>query len=70
MLYITRMTQNKNDSINSILQCGRVVDRNCCVLFLASGFPYLILYPRYFDGNTYCTVSGTNFVCSFSFLKN
>ena len=38
-------TQNKNDSINSILQHGHVVEKNCCVLFLASGFPYLILCP-------------------------
>ena len=40
------MTQNKNDSINSILQHGRVVDKNCCVAFRTSGFPYLILRPR------------------------
>ena len=30
ILYVTRMTQNKNDSINSVLQHGRVVDNNCC----------------------------------------
>ena len=30
------MTQNKNDSINSILQHGRVVDKNCCVVFPTS----------------------------------
>ena len=46
ILYVTRMTQNKNDSINSILQHGRVVDKNCCVVFPTSGFPYLILCPR------------------------
>ena len=46
ILYTTRMTQNKNDSINSILQHGRVVDKNCCVVFPTSGFPYLILCPR------------------------
>ena len=40
------MTQNKNDSINSILQHGRVVDKNCCVVFPTSGFPYLTLCPR------------------------
>ena len=40
------MTQNKNDSINSIQQPGRVVDKNCCVVFPTSGFPYLILCPR------------------------
>ena len=45
-IYVTRMTQNKNDSINSILQHGRVVDKNCCVVFPTSGFPYLILCPR------------------------
>ena len=38
MLYVTRMTQNKNDSINPILQYGRVVDKNCCVVFPASSF--------------------------------
>ena len=40
------MTQNKNDSINSILQHGRVVDKNCCVVFTTSGCPYLILCLR------------------------
>ena len=45
-LYMTRMTQNKNDSINSIMQHGRVVDKNCCVVFPTSEFPYLILCPR------------------------
>ena len=40
------MTQNKNDSINSILQDGRVVDKNCYVAFLTSEFPYLIPCPR------------------------
>ena len=46
MLYVTRMTNNENDSINSMLQHGRVVGNNCCVVFPASGFPYLILCPR------------------------
>ena len=42
------MTQNKKDSINSILQHGRrVVDNNCFVVFPNSRFPYLILCPRY-----------------------
>ena len=36
------MTQNTNDSINSILQHGRVVDNNCCVVFPISRDPYLI----------------------------
>ena len=40
------MTQNKNDSINSTLQHGRVVDNNCCVIFPTSRFPYLIPCPR------------------------
>ena len=40
------MTQNKNDSINSILQHGRVVDKNCCEVYPTSGFPYLTLCPR------------------------
>ena len=35
-----RMTQNKNDSINAILQHGRAVDNNCCVVFPTSRFPY------------------------------
>ena len=41
------MTQNKNDSINSILQYGRVVDKNCCVVFPTSLIPYLTLCPRH-----------------------
>ena len=40
------MTQNKNDSINSILQYDRVVDKNCCVVFPTSEFPYFNLCPR------------------------
>ena len=39
-------TQNKNDSINSILQHGHAVEKNCCVVFPASRSPYLILCPR------------------------
>ena len=46
MLYVTRLTQNQNDSINSILQYSRVVRKDCCVVLSASGFPYLILCPR------------------------
>ena len=46
ILFVTKMTQNKNDSINSILQHGRLVEKNCCVVFPTSGFPYLILRPR------------------------
>ena len=40
------MTQNKNDSINSILQYGRVVDKNCCAVFPTLGFLYLTLCSR------------------------
>ena len=39
------MIQNKNDSINSILHHGRVVGKNCCVVFPTSEFPYLTLCP-------------------------
>ena len=46
ILYVTRMTQNKNDSINLILQHGSAVEKNCCVVFPTAGFSYLILYPR------------------------
>ena len=45
ILYVTRMTQNQNDSIYSILQRRRVVDNNCCIVFPTSRFPYLILSP-------------------------
>ena len=38
--------KKKNDSINSLLQHGRVANNNCCVVFPASRFPYLILCPR------------------------
>ena len=47
ILYVTSMTQNKNDSTNSMLQHGRVVDKNCCEVFPTSGFPYLTLCPRH-----------------------
>ena len=45
-----RMTQNKNDSINSILQHGRVVHKDCRVVFPNSGFLYLIPRPRHANG--------------------
>ena len=35
MLHVTRLPQNQNDSINSILQYGRVVEKDCCVVFSA-----------------------------------
>ena len=41
-----RMTENKNDSINSILKHGRVAGNNCCAVFPTSRFAYLILCPR------------------------
>ena len=44
MLCVTRMTQNKNDSTNLILQRGRVFHNNCCVVFPTSRFPHLILF--------------------------
>ena len=47
VLYVMIMTQNKNDSINSKLQHGPAVDKNCCLVFPTPGFPYLILCPRY-----------------------
>ena len=46
ILYVTKMTQNKNDSISLIAQHGRVVDNDCCVVFPTSRIPYLILCPR------------------------
>ena len=43
---MTRMTQNKNDSTNLILQHGHADEKNCCIVFLSSICPYLILCPR------------------------
>ena len=37
---MTKITQNKNDLINSILQYGRVVDNNYCVVLPTSRFSY------------------------------
>ena len=45
-----RLTQNQYDLINSILQYGRVVRKDCCVVFSASGFPYLIMCLRQSKG--------------------
>ena len=50
ILYVTRMIQNKNYSINSILQHGHVFDNNCCVAFPTSRFPYLFLFPNSENG--------------------
>ena len=55
MLYVTRLTQNQNESVNSILQYGRVVRKDCCVVFSASGFQYLILYHRQCKGKVATT---------------
>ena len=46
MLYVTRMTPNKIDSINSKLQHGRVVGDSSRVVSPTSRFSYLILCPR------------------------
>ena len=43
ILYVTRMTQNKIDSINLILQHGGAADKNYWVVFLTSGLPYYLL---------------------------
>ena len=50
MLYMTRMTRNKNISINALLQHGRVTNNKCCVVFPASRFSYLILCPDNANG--------------------
>ena len=55
MVYVTRLAQNQNDSINSILQYGGVVGKDCCVTFSASGIPYLILCPRKCKGKVATT---------------
>ena len=63
ILYVTRMTQNKNDSINSTLQRGLVVDKNCCVVFPTSGFLYFTLCPRQCKwkvANTYVAIRTKN----------
>ena len=44
------MTQNKNNSINSILQHSRVVDNSCSVLFPVSKFPYLVCVANTANG--------------------
>ena len=45
MLYVPRMAQNKNDSINSIMRYGRVVDKNRCVVFLLQDFHISLCVP-------------------------
>ena len=63
LLCVMIMTQNKNDSIDSILQHGRVIDKNCCVVFPSSGFPYLILCPgqcKWRVATTYLAIRAKN----------
>ena len=43
ILYVKSLAQNKNDSINSILQHACVVENTFCGVFFTSRFPYLIL---------------------------
>ena len=42
ILYVTKMTQNKNYSTNAILQHGRIVDNNCCVVFPTSWYKWKV----------------------------
>ena len=63
IIYVTRVTQNQNDLINSILQYGRVVQKGCCVVCPASEFPHMILCPRECKGNvatTYLAIRAKN----------
>ena len=63
LLCVMIMTQNKNDSIDSILQHGRVIDKNCCVVFPSLGFPYLILCPgqcKWRVATTYLAIRAKN----------
>ena len=56
-------SKRKNDSINSILQYGRVIGKSRCVVFPASGFPYMTLCPRQCKGKvaiTYLAVRTKN----------
>ena len=55
MLYMTRLTQNQNDSINSIRQYGPVIGQDYYVIFSASEFPYMILCLRQCKGNVATT---------------
>ena len=55
MLDVTRLTQNQIDSINSMLQYGYVLGKDFCVVFFASGFLYLTLYPRQCKGKAAAT---------------
>ena len=66
ILYLTIITQNKNDSVNSILQHGHVVDKNCCVVFPVSRFPYLTLC----SSQCKCHVEATSTLQSMRNKKN
>ena len=50
MLYEMKLTQNQHDPINSILEYGRVVGKDCGVVFSTSGFPYFIQRSRQCKG--------------------
>ena len=50
VLYAMIMTQNENDSINSILQHGRIVEKNYCIKFLCSIFKISMFDPMYQTG--------------------
>ena len=72
ILYVTKMTQNENDSINLIVQHGRVVDNDCCVVFPTSRFPYLILCPRQSKwkvATTYLAIKTNNNENTFEYEK-
>ena len=69
MLYVTRVTKNKNDSINSILQYGSVLEKDCCVVFCASGFSYLILCPRQCKGKVANTYLGLRIIKIFQYAN-
>ena len=63
VLYAMIMTQNENDSINSILQHERVVEKSYCIVFLCSIFKISIFNPVYQTGQmegTYHLLSNKN----------
>ena len=53
------MTQKKNDSINSLLQHGRVVNKNCCGVLPTSAFQYLTQCPRQYKRKVASTYLAT-----------
>ena len=61
ILYVTRMNQNKNDSINSY--CSIVVFLTKTVVFPTSGFQHLTLCPRQYKWKvttTYLAIRNKN----------